>query len=352
MHFNLKSKKFRYVALCAAIFLVLATPLFLLPLWKNRPQAGYPVAPQEAVFLELWNVDTFEGGRASRAAFLERQAIAFEAVHNNIFIVVYNLTPEQAQIQMENNILPDFVSFGTGLGELFSPFAEPLDTHFKIREEWVAAGENRAVAWCTGGYVLCSQEVDLTEQETLLQEDITANWLGFGGEFNAPLSALAAQAQTGSSNPDALFAESLLPDYSQYNAYEDFLSGEFEVLLGSQRDFYRLQNRVELGSLDGCNFRFLSGYTDLVQWLSVTTTDSDKQGIAEQFMEYVLTDKRQKKLADLGMFSVLNLSIYSDSEYAKFEQALLEPCLVASAFRGKAALADEKEKAIEKLFGV
>ena len=44
-------------------------------------------------------------------------------------------------------------------------------------------------------------------------------------------------------------------EFTQYQAYESFLRGnDFQVLLGTQRDFYRLNNKVNLGVINGINY--------------------------------------------------------------------------------------------------
>ena len=54
-----------------------------------------------------------------------------------------------------------------------------------------------------------------------------------------------------------------------YTAYDKFLKGNFENLIGTQRDVFRVTNRQQKGLLTDYNIFPLGGYTDLVQYISV-----------------------------------------------------------------------------------
>lgn len=93
---------------------------------------------------------------------------------------------------------------------------------------------------------------------------------GYGG-FNQPCMALALNATQSRRND--LLDEGL----TQYEAYEKFLTGNnHTVLLGTQRDIYRLTNRIEQGRLGECVFEPLGGFTDLVQYIAVGDTEAKK----------------------------------------------------------------------------
>jgi len=326
-------------------------PILILPFLRNLPNPiGYVTQP-ETVFLELWNIDTFEGGKASRSAFLEKRAIAFQKDNTNVYVVMRNLTLIQAEIQLANGIQPDFISFGTGAGELFESYCVDLSKNFGVRSDLSVGGKGKAVPWCMGGYVLCSLgDVDISEVDNVLNTDTENGTLGFGYESSVALNALNENITVSSQNIDAIYINSLNYGYSQYSAYEDFLDKRFDVLLGTQRDFYRLENRLSIGALSDCNFNYLGGYTDLLQWFAVTTTDESKQVIAEQFIEYVLSENVQQKLTDIGMFSVLDISIYED-EYADFEEVLSSDLKVGNAFWGSLDIQEQQANVLSEIFG-
>ena len=79
------------------------------------------------------------------------------------------------------------------------------------------------------------------------------------------------------------------------------------MLLGTQRDVHRLERR-------GVSVRVkpLGEFSDLVQYLSVTTTDGVKGGYAKKFLQHLRSQEVQKTLGDIGMISVTNTEVYAD----------------------------------------
>ena len=129
-----------------------------------------------------------------------------------------------------------------------------------------------------------------------------------------------------------------------FTAYDKYLEKNFDTLLGSGRDLYRVLNRVNNGSMIVRNFNYLSGFTDLIQHIGICTKDIDKQNIALKFIKDILSLDCQQKIADINMFSVLNKSIYTSGEFALMEKSLLNPIKTFSAF-----LTDDKLTEIKTL---
>ncbi len=101
--------------------------------------------------VRLWNIDTFEGGKGSRSAFLNRISAAYEKAHDGVYIMVSSYTAEGAAAAIREGNLPDMLSFGVG-------FSEAAESCLKINGRSFAGGlvgkECRAVPWCRGGYAL------------------------------------------------------------------------------------------------------------------------------------------------------------------------------------------------------
>ena len=318
-----KRKIFVNILVAFLVFFLVVFPFFAISFLYKETKAE----TKQDVFLEIWNIDTFEGGTKSRHSFLQSNALKFQKANDNVLIVVRSLSKEQAKIQLENGVTPDLVSFGIGAGNLFSAISEDV-SFFNVRNDLKS---DKAVAWCMGGYVLCSYE-DLS---LLSEEEIKNKTLGYSAENNTSLLALESF-----SSKFALYDESL----SQYDAYTAFLEKKFDVLLGSQRDFARFQNRLNLGSLSSCYFTFLTGYSDLVQYFAITTTEENKEECLNEFIAYILSDDVQSSLSNIGMFSVTNLSIY-DGEYQSFESALQEEVKTLNPFLFDEEIAEIQEKA-------
>ena len=73
------------------------------------------------IYLEIWQVDTFEGGTGSRRAYLERVCKAYLKSVNaksktaRITVAVKQITPETAEEFFKNGVYPDIFSFGAVL---------------------------------------------------------------------------------------------------------------------------------------------------------------------------------------------------------------------------------------------
>lgn len=61
--------------------------------------------------VRLWNIDTFEGGKGSRSAFLNRISAAYEKAHDGVYIMVSSYTAEGAAAAIREGNLPDMLSF-------------------------------------------------------------------------------------------------------------------------------------------------------------------------------------------------------------------------------------------------
>ncbi len=299
-----EKKYFSIFLTCVCVFLFVS-PYFILPRVYAGRDNWKDTAPPNATILELWEIDTFEGGSSSRAKFLERSAYAFQKETFSAYVLVRSLSLNQAKAMLASGTKPDMVSFGIGAGEFLQPFCLPLETDYFVRSDLIQSGliESNllAIPWCVGGYCLCADsDFDFAN---LTQESI-----GCGMAFNVPMKSLDQNLKLASKK-----------NYTQFEAYENFLRGEFDVLLGTQRDFYRLNKKVENGVIGPISFKYLQDYTDLAQMICVCNKENAK--VSEKFIEFLLTPQTQTKLNDIGLFSVLDISIYSD-EYADFEKAM------------------------------
>ena len=309
-----EKRVFSMFLLCASVFLFVS-PYFILPRIYAGTANWIDTAPPNATILELWEIDTFEGGSASRAKFLERRAYAFQKETFSAYILVRQLSLTQAKIMLSSGTKPDMISFGIGAGELVKPFCFELETDFSLRADLMQCGlvdGLLAVPWCVGGYCLCAG-CDYEEPSLAKSSSI-----GVGLASNVPMLAIENSA--------------LKAGYTQFEAYEAFLRGDFEVLLGTQRDFYRLNRKVESGVTGPVKFEFLEGYTDLEQVISVCTQEN--KTVCEAFIQFLLAPVSQSKLCDIGLFSVLNIPIY-DNDYKDFETSMLKPKKTLNVFTTK-----------------
>ena len=215
--------------------------------------------------VRVWNIDTFEGGKGSRTAFLKSVA---RELQGEAYYLVTSYTLEGALSAFAEGDAPDILSFGVGL----SAFAErllPLKREFAGGE---LGGKTLAYPWCMGGYYLFS----LTDFEG---DGRTA--LSVGGE-NLPAVAARLEGISGEETESVA-------------AYTGFLSGKYRYLLGTQRDVCRFQARGVI-----VQARPLTKYCDLYQYIGILSSEKREASLA--FVEALLSPEVQGRLSQIGMF--------------------------------------------------
>lgn len=232
--------------------------------------------------VRVWNIDTFEGGKGSRTAFLKSVA---RELQGEAYYLVTSYTLEGALSAFAEGEAPDVLSFGVGLSE-FAERLLPLPYSFAGGE---LGGKTLAYPWCMGGYYLFS----LTDFEG---EGRTA--LSVGGE-NLPAVAARFEGITGEETESVA-------------AYTGFLSGKYRYLLGTQRDVCRFQARGV-----SVQARPLTKYCDLYQYIGILS--SEKRDASLAFVEALLSPEVQGRLSQIGMFPLENnaertVSVFLSSE--------------------------------------
>lgn len=222
--------------------------------------------------LTLWQIDSFEGGRGSRAEYLRSLAQDF-AKAANVYIEVTALSSDAARTNISAGVVPDIISYGAG---------------FYGIESLVSEGYGKA--WCRGAYCL------IALSGTDFSSVSTANTVINEGKDN--LVSVAA-----------LFSGLQGADYAApTSAYVSLISGEYEFLLGTQRDVIRLQTRGE-----SFEVKPLPEFNDLYQYISVLTRDGEKAAVAEEYINYVLS--HGESLTRIGMLCD-GETLYSDEMHA------------------------------------
>ena len=100
--------------------------------------------------LRLWQIDSFEGGRGSRASFLNSVARRYETA-GGMLVLVTQHTAESAENALRDGQVPDLISYGPGVG-FVADLARPLPGFFFAAG--ALGGQTYAVPWCRGGYFL------------------------------------------------------------------------------------------------------------------------------------------------------------------------------------------------------
>ena len=244
----------------------------------------------------LWHVDTFEGGKGSRRQFLLDYSRKFESKNKGLKIMVINHSLTSLEQAFSSGEKPDIISFGQGVNVngLIS-----LD----IKTEQLGGVVNDktyAIPWCRGGYnliVKSSSKIDLFD--TSFNKLIVSQT-----EYSCPLTALALENVTAT---EVMVKQPL-------DAYVDFVTYNDLVLLGTQRDVIRLENRgVEV------MVKPLTSYNDLYQYVGITCSDKTKLDISKEFVNYLLSASVQKSLDKIGMLSATERVDYQNQHLVSMQ---------------------------------
>lgn len=318
--------------------------------------------------LEIWNIDTFEGGTSGKYSFLKSQAINFEKKNKGLYFMVKNMTEEQCLLNLQNGQVPAMFSFGVGVGEKILDYLCEIDqTNLDINDEFLAAGKYNdkllAAAWCRGVYALITttERLEKVSQNTNNLASIATNCgyvtqlknktkttysLAFGSAgYVCPQLAFSLGYKNLVQNSTSIDLDNL--NKTPYTAYCDFIEGKASILLGTQRDIARVENRVACGKLENVVYQYLTEYTDLVQYLSIAkNSDAQITGACQAFINFITAEDAQKSLANIGMFSVRECKIYSSGIWQEIEN-LFESLIVENAFTSESKLNSNKQTCID-----
>ena len=334
---TMKKRNFLRLFFCfSCVLFVVISPFYLFDKENYRLNLNeyFNLESSTKVVLTLYNVETFEGGTNSRTNYLQQQAMKFNKKYNNCFVVIKTLTPDQLALNIRNNNLPDLYSFGVGVGNYIQGFLSELENNSQIRSDLVIYGKKSgkllAYPYILSGYSLISYENYSQESEnlsSLVTTDTKKNILGLS------LSNIFNGAEVLVQNGITLSESDLLETTSSYDAYKSFLSKKTKSLLGTSRDLARCKNRESLGTLGACEYNFLGGYSDLVQYISVVDSgNSVKTLYAKEFATFLTSKEAQKNLSDYGLFSTLKNNIYDEGYMLEFENVLKQELTSVSAF--------------------
>lgn len=277
-----KKKFFRFLlfALCFAI--IITVPIMAI---MNKKKAN--AVSDEMTVLNVWQIDSFEGGKGSRAKYLQDLGKKFSK-KNGCYVTVSSLSADAARLNLKNGNVPDLISYGAG--------TYGIESYIRGRLPYYC--------WCNGGYCYLSLDTNANF------EDISVNNLIInGGTDNlADVTALLCGVNG---------AEKAKPT----SAYVRLINGEFKYLLGTQRDIFRLRTR-------GVAFAVkpVTAFNDLYQNISVTCSSDKKAVYAELFIEFLLENGEGVSL--LGLMAD-GLRLYDDEmrllEGLTYEYRLTSP---------------------------
>lgn len=286
--------------------------------------------------IEIWNIDTFESGTASKTSYLSDRAKEYQRQNKGVYFLIRNLTEQECLNMLSKGQTPDMFSCSYGVAEEIKEFIQAYKflSDISIKEEFLNAGKSSGelygLAWCRGVYCLIStarhleaakvedisgvklSDIALTSGYTVKNKNSEKVVYSLSYGVNKYLLPNRALSSYNSSELESISEHALDIDaksQTQYSAYCNFIAGQASVLLGTQRDVARMENRVKLGKASDVIYQPLTSFTDLVQFMFIAKSeDNSKCEIAEGFAKFLTAEQSQKKLADIGMFSVANIS--------------------------------------------
>ncbi len=243
---------------------------------KIEKDSGYKAV------LTIWQIDSFEGGKGSRASFLKSVSSGFSKKYKGVLTLVVSHTVESAKKMLEEGKIPDIISVGySGLD--CSTYQKEVG-NLNVEGGGIINGKRYFVPWAKSGYF---KIVKGSGEKVIVSE----------GEYNSSLIALALSKENFKSYK-------LL---NKVDAFNEFLLSKDATLIGTIRDVIRLENRsVE------CEIEALGNFNDLYQYALITSKEN--VNYSRLFIDYLLSEKVQKKLTDLSLLSVNISGLYSESK--------------------------------------
>ena len=313
---------------------------------------------KEKIVLNLWHIETFEGGTNSRVKFIEKQAINFNKQNNNCFISVTKMDEQQLILNLKQNIIPDMFSFGVGVGYLISGYLTQLENNSNVRTDLIEYSkinnEVYAYPYILSGYCLISHQNLLPNSKEKFDKTFSCKKIN-----KKEIKGLSITSSSFINSSEVLLKQGLkdinksniLEFSSTYNAYTNFISKKSISLLGTARDVARCKNRELNGSLSSCNYTFLSGYTDLIQYIGANKNLTKiKTNYAKSFSKFLTMSFSQNNLANYGLFSTTNKSIYSNGYMKDFESSLQKQLSSVNVFSSYQQIENNNKNSFNSLF--
>ena len=353
-----------FARLAASIIIILAVVLApTLYVTSNNlvnQKYGQKLAEYQGV-VELWNIDSFEGGTNSKTSFLQARCQEYQKVNKGFYVLVRNMSEAECLLALADGQRPAMFSFGVGVGSELLQYLSAItpNKNNHIRQEFITSashqGTTYALPWCRGVYSLISTKQNLTSQglqdkdlgEIALTSGYTKTLRGGktktvyslsfgGGGYTTPQAAFANNY--GVLTQTATSYSSEYSNKTNYDAYCDFVEGKANILLGTQRDLARMENRISQGKAEDVIYKHITNYTDLVQYIAVCNATSGKlHSQCLNFADFLTSTGVQQKLNTIGMFAVCNLAspVYTTGEWAKVEKMCSAACSVQNLFYTK-----------------
>lgn len=340
---NIKKHLTRAFVLVFVVLLFVCLPLFKMSYEDEFSQIFGAFVGSKSKYqgvLVVWNIDSFESGTASKSKYIESVAKSFEKQNKGTYVLVRNLSEYKCLSLLQKGEVPDLFSCSYAVAKKIRdhvvPFSnfDDIEIDKKLLEAGKVENELMALAWARGIYCLITTSEKLSLAGKTLENGqrlssiaLTSNYVikkkdsekkvaslcyGAGGVL-LPQIAFSTYTDSGLE----FLSTDIVPENSvscsQYSAYASFLAGESTILLGTQRDIARMENRVKNGKASDLIYEPLYSKCDLVQFCLIGKTENNlRQTYAESFARSLVSKKQQVQIEAVGMIPVCSgLNPYS-----------------------------------------
>lgn len=256
---------------------------------------------------EWWHIESFEGGGKNRQNYLNSLALDYEKINPTQLFMIKNVAADQLESALSQGT-PHLISFSEQVAKLVLPYLSSFDKEYNIKDNYLQSanynGKLMAIPFIASGYCYFTKT-----------------------DAKQPLNLYTANNNMHSASP--ILENQVKNDgntLSSYECYSRFVNKPNIKLLGTARDLFRIKNLENLGRFTVA-YEPVSTFTDLVQYLGITSHNES----VLKFVNYIISDTNQRKLADLSLFSTKHLKLYTEPTYSAMERAL-DSCFVPNIF--------------------
>ena len=293
--------------------------------------------------IEIWNIDTFEGGNESKSAILKKVASDFQKKNKGVYVMIRNMSEQECLNLIASGTFPDLFSCSFGVSKEIEEYVQAFnDVDVSVIEESArGAGQKNdkqyGVAWCKVSYFLIStgDKLNKAKVENFENVKLSSILLTSGYEVQEKKDTKTVYSVSMGSSK-YLIPQNIIRTYNkeegnlisdkafnrelssqtQYSAYCNFIASNSTILLGSQRDVFRMENRVKQGKVTDALYEQVTAYSDLIQFMFLSKhTQKEKVVYAEKFVQDLILEKSQNQVLKGGLLSI-NGSDFENKEGA------------------------------------
>lgn len=285
--------------------------------------------------ITVWHIVSWKNG-GSGTAWLSKRAKTFEKKYNGAFIEILAMSPEEAQLKLDNGERPDVYSFPLGWSD--TSLLEKMDIDLppmlpSLSNVGTSRGDTYAVPYMVGGYALIINESIARERGVDTPDSLSGEWLATACQKLPYKKGKTQHAALGCDSPLALL-ELGLPG-AQRTTLEAFTSGSCGLGVGDMGTLRTLELKTSAGNGFSYEAYPLVGFTDQVQLIGIAS-GSDEAHIkySKLFFQLLLEENAQRDLESLNVCAAVPLSepIYVKNELMEAFEVNLRYALIPNAF--------------------